>query len=68
MKYTAKQLDECALADLAADAAHTEAQAISGPFYPERGITAESLHAYAAQCRVKIAAYASGGAHEGALQ
>ncbi len=42
-------------ADLLADADHSEKQAAEGPFYPERGITAESLRAYAAECRSKAA-------------
>jgi hypothetical protein len=38
--------------DLLSDADHAERQAVDGPFYPERGITPESLRAYASACRV----------------
>jgi hypothetical protein len=40
-------------ADLLADAAQAERQANEGPFYPDRGITAESLRQWAAECRAK---------------
>ncbi len=68
MTYTASQLDLAALQDLAADACSSERQAYEGPFYPERGITRESLLAYAAKCRAKIERYADGGAHKAVLQ
>ena len=51
IRYTPEALDEARRADLLADAAHAEAQAESGPFYPDRGITAEALRAYARKCR-----------------
>jgi len=41
--------------DLRADIANAEKQAASGPFFPERGITRESLLAYANTCRVQLA-------------
>lgn len=41
--------------DLLADAVFAETQAADGPFYPDRGITAETLLAYAAECRAKAA-------------
>lgn len=50
-KLTREQQEAAWVADLLADAAHSEAQAQHGPFYPERGITMESLRAYAATCR-----------------
>lgn len=43
------------VADLLADAQHSEAQAENGPFYPERDITPDSLRAYAASCRAQAA-------------
>lgn len=39
--------------DLIHDAEFAERQAVEGPFYPEQGITAHSLRAYAAECRFK---------------
>jgi hypothetical protein len=63
MNYTAEELDDAALADLRSDAEQSERQANEGPFYPERGITAESLLAYAAKCRAAMETYAEGGAH-----
>ena len=66
-RYTAEELDNAALRDLLADAASSDQQAIAGPFYPDRGITAESLNAYAAKCRAQAERYRSGGAHKAAL-
>lgn len=63
----AQYLDEAALADLLSDAESAEMQATTGPFWPDRGITAESLMAYAAKCREKIARYKDGGAHAAVL-
>jgi len=37
--------------DLLRDAAHSEDQAENGPYYPEQGITRESLLVYAEECR-----------------
>ena len=51
--YTESELDNCAYLDLINDAKHAELQAKTGPFYYTRGITPESLTAYAAQCRQK---------------
>ncbi len=62
MKYDQSQLDDAALADLRADAEQSERQAVEGPFYPDRGITAESLRAYAAKCREEIWMLAKEGA------
>lgn len=59
-----KRLDEAALADLIADAVAAEEQAVSGPFYPEKGITRISLLAYAAQCRISAERFQNGGAHK----
>ena len=52
-RYTASQLSEACRRDLLNDAETAERQAEQGPFYPERGITKESLLAYAAECREK---------------
>jgi hypothetical protein len=60
-------LDNAAVADLLADARAAEEQATTGPFYPERGITAESLRAYAAKCRAEAERHAGGGAHAAVL-
>lgn len=68
MIYTREELDNAALRDLITDMEVSEEQAIAGPFYPERGITAESLLAYAAECRAKIERYRNGGAHAAALR
>ena len=51
--HTREELVEAWVADLLADAEFAEAQAESGPFFPDRGITAESLRAYAEECREK---------------
>ncbi len=40
--------------DLEIDAECAEEQAENGPYYPERGITKESLLAYAKECREKM--------------
>ena len=53
--YTREEQIEAWTADLLADAEKAEAQADSGPFFPERGITPETLRAYAASCRQKAA-------------
>lgn len=54
---TIEQLDNEAILDLLCDARAAERQAIEGPFYPERQITAESLRAYAAKCHAMVAKY-----------
>lgn len=68
-----KELDDAALQDLLSDARHSEEQAKHGPYYPDRGITAESLRAYAAKCRAqadllkngdRTASYLTSGANE----
>ena len=56
MRYTASQLSEARRRDLLNDAETAERQAAQGPLYPERGITKESLLAYAAECRIKAQA------------
>lgn len=67
-RYTPAELDDFALRDLRSDAEQSERQAAEGaPFFPERGITAVSLSAYAAKCRERIARYANGGAHGAVL-
>ena len=68
IRYTEQELDDFALRDLLSDAKCSEEQAINGPFYPERGITAESLNAYAAKCRTLIKRYLNGGAHKAVLK
>ena len=40
--------------DLLADIQCAEQQAVNGPFYPERGITRETLLAYAQDCRNQL--------------
>jgi hypothetical protein len=67
MKYTKKELDQAAIADLISDAKCAERQAVEGPFYPERGITAETLKAYAVKCRSWVALHSAGGAHKAVL-
>jgi hypothetical protein len=62
-RYTAAELDAFALDDLRRDAESCERQAVDGPFYPDRDITAESLLRYAASCRETMARHAKGGAH-----
>lgn len=67
MTYSRDELDDAALRDLLSDAEGAERQSASGPFYPDRGITAESLSAYAKMCREKADRYALGGAHAAVL-
>lgn len=47
---TAEYLLQAEIDDLLIDADHAERQAKSGPFYPERGITRDTLILYAAKC------------------
>jgi hypothetical protein len=61
--YTPAELDAAALADLISDAESAERQAARGPFYPDRGITRETLTAYARKCRERAERYRNGGAH-----
>lgn len=65
--YSPEELDKAALRDLLSDAAQSREQAANGPFWPERGITRESLLAYAERCEARAAKYASGGAHHAVL-
>jgi hypothetical protein len=65
---TPEELDNAALRDLLSDAESCEAQAVAGPFWPERDITRKSLLAYAAECRAKAERYRNGGAHAAVLQ
>ena len=67
MKYTQAELDAAAIADLITDAKCAERQAIEGPFYPELGITEETLTAYAVKCRSWAALHSTGGAHKAVL-
>lgn len=66
-RYTPEELDACAVLDWKHNAECAEKQAIEGPFYPEHGTTAESLLAYAAECRAKVEKYKNGGAHAAIL-
>jgi hypothetical protein len=66
--YTPEELDASVLKDLKSDAEFAEEQAERGPFFPEKGINKESLLAYAAECRAKMARYANGGAHIAVLK
>ena len=49
--YTGQELKDAYIADLINDAVKAEDQAENGPFYPDRGITKESLLSYAKKCR-----------------
>ena len=53
-RYTPEELDALALADLRNDAEFSERQAENGPYFPEHGITRESLIAYAQKLRAQI--------------
>jgi hypothetical protein len=55
VRYTKQELQAAWIDDLLADAEHSEKQAEEGPFFPEKGITRESLLAYAAKCRQQAA-------------
>ena len=68
MQYTREQLDDAALSDLLSDARQSREQADTGPFWPDRGITRESLIAYAEKCEARAAQYANGGAHRAVLK
>lgn len=67
MKPSIETLDAAALQDLENDTRCAEEQANEGPFYPDRGITRETLLAYAAKCRQQVTQYANGGAHKAVL-
>ena len=67
MHYTTDELDNAALLDLLDDADSSERQAIEGPFFPDRGITSETLRAYATACRAKAERYRVSGAHKAVL-
>ena len=56
--YTEDKLRQFAIDDLLRDAEQAERQAEEGPFFPSRGITAESCARYAAECRTRAAAMA----------
>lgn len=61
--YSKEELDQMALRDLMIDAEVSRKQSIYGPFYPERGITSESLMLYAKKCEEKIRKFSDGGLH-----
>lgn len=65
--YTMEELDAAAMADVIRDAEFAERQAINGPYYPERGISRESLLAYGAKCRIEAERFKSGGMHRALL-
>lgn len=67
-KYSQTELEQCAVLDLQNDAARADQQSIAGPFYPERGITAEALQRYATQCRDMLQRYRGGGLHTALVQ
>jgi hypothetical protein len=52
--YTDFEQRKFLVQDLTIDAECAEKQAANGPFYPESGITEESLLAYARECREKV--------------
>lgn len=52
--YTESEQRKYLVQDLTIDAEFAERQASNGPFYPESGITAEVLLAYARECREKV--------------
>lgn len=54
-RYSPDELQSAWHDDQRRDAEHAEAQAANGPYYPEKGITRESLLAYAAECRAAMA-------------
>lgn len=66
--YTPSELDDLALLDLVVDAECSERQAAEGPYYPDKGITRESLLEYAAKARRSISAHQHGGAHNAVLR
>ena len=66
--YTSAELDAFAIDDLIIDMQNSLNQSANGPFYPDIGVTAESLREYAEQCRLNIERYAKGGAHKAALR
>lgn len=49
--YTPEELAAAWQADLLNDAKCSEEQAVNGPYYPEKGLTRETLLEYAAKCR-----------------
>jgi len=52
--YTAKELNDFAHQDVLNDAIHAEEQAENGPYYPDKGITKESLLEFAKECREEL--------------
>jgi hypothetical protein len=55
VRYSEAEQVSAIKADLLRDAHYSEEQAANGPYYPDRGITKESLLAYAADCRTTAA-------------
>lgn len=66
--YSISELDRFALDDLIIDLENALKQAANGPYFPEKGITKESLRAYAEKCRKDIERYSGGGAHAGLVK
>jgi len=56
IRYTPDELIRMAAQDQISDAEFAEHQAQHGPFFPERGLTKESLIDYAAHCRAQARA------------
>lgn len=50
-EYTEDEQYDACVKDLLNDADHADRQAQDGPYFPELGITAESLQQYAEECR-----------------
>jgi hypothetical protein len=65
--YTQKELDDCAIADLLNDARCSREQAKNGPFFPEKGITADALISWAETYEKAAKIYVKGGAHKAIL-
>lgn len=66
-KMTPAELDNAFLSDIRSDMEVSLEQAENGPFYPEKGITPDSLRAYAEKCRAILAKYENGGGHKAAI-
>lgn len=53
-RYMSKEMADAMLDDLRSDIDFAVRQAKDGPYYPEKGITRESLLEYAELCRQQI--------------
>lgn len=63
IKYTEEELDQAAARDIENDIDCNYRQAEEGPFYPERGITKESLIESAERLKILLDKYKGGGMH-----